>query len=74
MGCALTSHPRYSRLSLWHEAPDLSWTPRAALPGDREADVERGMVTMVAALESGIRRWPDQWFPLEAIWPRERHP
>ena len=67
----------------------IVWTPRRAwgryslyieridLPeptGDREADVERGMVTMVAALESGIRRWPDQWFPLEAIWPRERHP
>ncbi|MEZ5092207.1 NAD(P)/FAD-dependent oxidoreductase [Nocardioides sp.] len=39
MGCALTSQGHYARLSLWHEAPDRSWTPRAPLPGDREADV-----------------------------------
>ncbi len=26
-------------MSLWHTAPDLEWTPRPALPGDREADV-----------------------------------
>lgn len=60
------------------------WTPRTAwgryalyveqvpVPstGDREADVEQGMTAMVAALESGIRRWPGQWFPIRPIWPR----
>jgi glycine/D-amino acid oxidase-like deaminating enzyme len=29
----------YRDLSLWHDTADDDWTPRAALPGDREADV-----------------------------------
>ena len=38
MGCALTD-PGWHRLSLWHETADDDWAPRAALPGDLEADV-----------------------------------
>ncbi|GCD91887.1 FAD-binding oxidoreductase [Nocardioides sp. LS1] len=29
----------YDRLSLWHDTAGDDWTPRAALPGDTEADV-----------------------------------
>jgi glycine/D-amino acid oxidase-like deaminating enzyme len=29
----------YRDLSLWHDTADDDWTPRAALPGDRDADV-----------------------------------
>ncbi|MQC17210.1 MAG: hypothetical protein DWG82_03110 [Chloroflexi bacterium] len=36
--------------------------------GDRDADLEQGMAAMVAAIEAGIRRWPDQWFVLAPIW------
>lgn len=36
--------------------------------GNREADLEAGMRTMAAALEAGIRRAPDQWFPLQPVW------
>jgi len=75
-------------LALRMDAPMLiAWTHRTAwgryaltieriqMPeasGDREADLERGMTAMIAALEAGIRRWPDQWFPISPIWPRER--
>ncbi len=38
MGCAL-SCTEYAGLSLWHETADDDWEPRAALPGDRDADV-----------------------------------
>lgn len=63
----------------------IVWTPRTAwgryalyvervtLPdpsGDREADLEQGMRAMVGALEDGIRRWPEQWFPIKPIWRR----
>jgi lauroyl/myristoyl acyltransferase len=36
--------------------------------GDREADLDAGMRAMAAALEAGIRRAPDQWFPLQPVW------
>jgi KDO2-lipid IV(A) lauroyltransferase len=36
--------------------------------GDRAADLEAGMRLVVAALESGIRATPDQWFVLSPIW------
>ncbi len=35
----MAGEDRYRRLSLWHEAPELSWAPRPALPGDLVADV-----------------------------------
>ncbi len=38
MGCAL-SHVGYAGLSLWHETAEDTWTVRAPLPGDRDADV-----------------------------------
>lgn len=68
---------RAPMFAVW--APRTAWgryalyIERVPLPepsGDREADQERGMRAMVAALEAGIRRWPDQWFPLSRIWPR----
>ncbi|MQC17373.1 MAG: hypothetical protein DWG82_03950 [Chloroflexi bacterium] len=40
--------------------------------GNHDADVEAGMATMIAAIEAGIRRWPDQWFVLTPIW--REHP
>ncbi|MGE0228017.1 MAG: lysophospholipid acyltransferase family protein [Dehalococcoidia bacterium] len=36
--------------------------------GDHEADIEAGMRQVAAALEAGIRRAPDQWFPLQPVW------
>jgi len=42
--------------------------PLPAPSGDRTADVEAGTAVMVAAIEDGIRRWPDQWFVLAPIW------
>ncbi|MFN8585369.1 MAG: hypothetical protein U0446_08640 [Dehalococcoidia bacterium] len=36
--------------------------------GDHEADIEAGMRQVAAALETGIRRAPDQWFPLQPVW------
>lgn len=36
--------------------------------GDHEADIEVGMRQVAAALEAGIRRAPDQWFPLQPVW------
>ena len=45
--------------------------PMPTATGDRDADLERGMTAMISALEAGIRRWPDQWFPISPIWPRE---
>jgi glycine/D-amino acid oxidase-like deaminating enzyme len=40
VGCALSLEPAgYARLSLWHETAGEDWSPRAALPGDTEADV-----------------------------------
>ena len=35
---------------------------------DRAADLDAGMRRVAAALEAGIRRAPDQWFPLQPIW------
>jgi len=35
---------------------------------DRQADLETGMRAMAAAMERGIRRAPDQWFPLQPVW------
>jgi KDO2-lipid IV(A) lauroyltransferase len=35
---------------------------------DREADLDAGMRKVAAALERGIRRAPDQWFPLQPVW------
>lgn len=73
-------------LALRMDTPMLIvWTPRTAwgryslyvervpLPeptGNREADIEHGMAEMVRALEAGIRRWPDQWYPISPVWPR----
>jgi glycine/D-amino acid oxidase-like deaminating enzyme len=37
VGCPLSNDPR--TLSLWHETTPDAWTPRAPLPGDRDADV-----------------------------------
>ncbi|MEX2373367.1 MAG: lysophospholipid acyltransferase family protein, partial [Dehalococcoidia bacterium] len=42
--------------------------------GDRDADLESGMRAMVATLESGIRRWPGQWFPLAPVWGEDATP
>jgi len=48
VGCALSTStgkgsdsaaPDYRHLSLWHETVPGDWTPRPALPGDRDADV-----------------------------------
>ena len=41
MGCPLSLRPgqTYRDLSLWHETVPDDWTPRAALPGDRDTDV-----------------------------------
>jgi glycine/D-amino acid oxidase-like deaminating enzyme len=42
VGCALstsTARSGYRDLSLWHETADDDWSPRPALPGDRDADV-----------------------------------
>lgn len=36
--------------------------------GEREADLAGGMLLVAQALETGIRRAPDQWFPLAPIW------
>ena len=36
--------------------------------GNHEADVDAGMLAMARALEAGIRRAPDQWFPLDPVW------
>jgi glycine/D-amino acid oxidase-like deaminating enzyme len=37
VGCPLSQD--FRTLSLWHETTPDAWTPRPALPGDREADV-----------------------------------
>jgi glycine/D-amino acid oxidase-like deaminating enzyme len=41
VGCALSLAPgtAYRDLSLWHETVPGDWTPRDALPGDRDTDV-----------------------------------
>ncbi len=41
-----------------------------ALPrtDDRDADISKGMALLVERLERGIRRAPDQWFPLSPVW------
>jgi KDO2-lipid IV(A) lauroyltransferase len=36
--------------------------------GNREADLAAGMRNLAATLEVGIRRAPEQWFPLQPIW------
>jgi lauroyl/myristoyl acyltransferase len=36
--------------------------------GDRDAELDAGMRAVAAALEAGIRRAPDQWFPLQPVW------
>ena len=41
---------------------------RADGSGDRDADIEAGMRRLMAALETGIRSAPDQWFALSPIW------
>lgn len=38
--------------------------------GNRAADIESGMAAMIEALESAIRRWPGQWFPISPVWGR----
>jgi KDO2-lipid IV(A) lauroyltransferase len=35
---------------------------------NREADLDAGMRAVAAAMERGIRRAPDQWFPLQPVW------
>ena len=44
--------------------------PAIAIPrtDDREADTREGMRLLVARLERGIRRAPEQWFPLSPVW------
>ena len=42
--------------------------PLPAATGDRSADVDSGMRTLIAEIEDGIRRAPGQWFPLVPIW------
>jgi len=47
---------------------------RVELPfptGDRGADIASGMRTLIAHLERGIRRAPEQWYVLSPIWPRD---
>jgi glycine/D-amino acid oxidase-like deaminating enzyme len=41
VGCPLSLRPgqTYRDLSLWHETVPDGWSPRAALPGDRDTDV-----------------------------------
>jgi len=41
---------------------------RGAGSGERGADIEAGMRSVLAAIEDGIRSAPDQWFPLSPIW------
>ena len=36
--------------------------------GDRAADVEAGMRSVVAELERGIAETPGQWFALSSVW------
>ncbi len=36
--------------------------------GDRAADVEAGMRSVVSALEVGIGEAPEQWFALDSVW------
>jgi len=63
MFVAWTPRTRWGRYSLYIE--------QVALPertGDRDADFRCAMAAMVAAIEAGIRRWPDQWFPISPIW------
>lgn len=36
--------------------------------GDRAADVEAGMRSLVGAIEAGIAETPEQWFALSPIW------
>ena len=36
--------------------------------GDRAADVEAGMRSVVSELERGIAETPEQWFALSPIW------
>ena len=49
----------------------LEQVPLPPKTGDREADLESGMRTLIARLEAGIREAPDQWFPLQPIWDSE---
>ena len=35
---------------------------------DRDADIREGMQLVVARLEQGIRRAPEQWFALSPVW------
>jgi Kdo2-lipid IVA lauroyltransferase/acyltransferase len=40
--------------------------------GDRAADVETGMRSVVSAIEGGIAEAPEQWFALSAVWSSRR--
>ncbi|MQC17832.1 MAG: hypothetical protein DWG80_02015 [Chloroflexi bacterium] len=64
MFIAWTPRTRWGRYSLYVEQ-----VPMPTRSGDHEADMARGMAAMVGALEAGIRRWPDQWFPISPVWP-----
>lgn len=65
MFIAWTPRTRWGRYSLYIEQ-----VPLPEPTGDRDADFQRAMAAMVAALEAGIRRWPDQWFPISPVWRR----
>lgn len=56
-----TRTPRGYRVR-FHPALDLQRSD------DREADIERGMLAVAAALEHGIATAPDQWFALQPVW------
>jgi KDO2-lipid IV(A) lauroyltransferase len=40
-----------------------------ARTADRDADIRAAMERWAAVLESGIRRWPTQWYNFHDVWP-----
>jgi len=47
---------------------EVSVPTRKSGSGDRAADVESGMRSVVGAIEAGIAEAPGQWFALSPIW------
>jgi KDO2-lipid IV(A) lauroyltransferase len=48
----------------------MHFEPPLEIPrgGDRQQDLDAGMLALACALEAGIERAPDQWFVLQPIW------
>jgi KDO2-lipid IV(A) lauroyltransferase len=64
VGFVIRSTPGRYRVTL----REVQVPTRSTGSGDRAADIELGMRQVVAALETGIRAAPDQWFALSPIW------